>query len=103
MKTAVPKEGVWFDCETDAEGSLRTYWKGGVVVLRIAVKRARDHLGWAVLIAWVGPEKAHTHESGPFIQRETAEAVAIAAGIGVQVVMPARHVSTIPATGISGD
>ncbi len=104
LRAKIPTEGVWFDLERSDQGSRRVYWINGQVALQVIVTEAPNRPGsWLAVIAWtpaLGSEPA-THEFGPFVHRETAEQVALAASIGAQVSCPARHISTIPGAQIS--
>lgn len=104
LRARIPVEGIWFDLERSDQGSRRVYWIRGQIALQIVVSEAPTRPGaWLALVMWTPgndgmPAK---HEFGPFVHRETAEQVALAASIGVQVAQPARHISQIPGVEIS--
>lgn len=104
LKAKVPVDGVWFDCERSDQGSRRVYWVNGQVALQVVVAEAPTRPGsWLALVMWdPAPDaKPARHEFGPFVHRDTAEQVALAASIGIQAVQPARHISQIPGVEIS--
>ncbi len=103
LNVAIPAEGVWFDRLDNPDGTAgRTYWKDGRVAIQIALgPHAEDPNSWGVVVAWGFPmeggnDRVHVQNFGPFAKPETARAIMDAVGIGLNVAMPAEHISKIP-------
>lgn len=103
LRVTVPVEGVWFDVEESDLGSVRTYWIDGKTAVQIRVVRLPSHEKWVALVAWHLASKANnTQEFGPYQQRETAESISIAVGIGLATVLQPKHISQAPGAVTSG-